>query len=393
MDFYQFINSQDIREHLTEIEYQFTSLECAFIVWQSLNHTLAQKWEAWEWLIENTPDCAVPERMNCAGWKSLHGFLRAYIELEKKYLSLFERIADNAVYTFDIQDDLGRQDRERSVFGSLDDCLRCVKSDYLDEYEDYDFPVVTKNFIRKEGAATHTPVLIVKYTRNLEPKEITFYCFDKAAVHASCLDDEWIMSEEDGDLAYLSFNGMWFDIPTPFHVGDVVCDCNTGEPFVLLGMNTWSVRNRKNYESYVNGRNGDTSDMFAYGYSFIDECPGVRGDFLYDDHMINYLNCEYYRKPLVGKERLIGAYALYVKGEIDAWELLRLDRLFKAEDEVKNNLPDEVPLWLLTEDKQKALNIENREGAKDGSDLFTYLKNLAPKKRRSPRSRVDNPDA
>lgn len=393
MDFYQFINSQDIREHLTEIEYQFTSLECAFIVWQSLNHTLAQKWEAWEWLIENTSDCAVPERMNCAGWKSLHGFLKSYIDLEKKYLSLFERAMDNAVYTFEIQDDLERRDTDRGIFGSLDDCLRCVKSDYLDEFEDYDLPIVTKSFIRKEGATTHTPVLSVKYTRDLEPKETTFYCFNEAAVHASCLDDEWIMSEEDSDLAYLSFNGMWFDIPTPFHVGDVVCDYNTREPFVLLGMSTWNIRKGRSYETYANGKNGDASDMYAYGYSY--GCDGffTEDDFLYDDHMIDYLNCAYYRKPLVGKERLIGAYALYVKGEIDAWELLRLDRLFKAEGEVKNNLPDEVPLWLLTEDKQKALNIENREGAKDGSDLFTYLKNLAPKKRRSQLSWVDNPDA
>lgn len=90
---------------------------------------------------------------------------------------------------------------------------------------------------------------------------------------------------------------------------------------------------------------------------------------------------------------MIGAYALYVKGEIDAWELLHLDRLFKAEDEVKNNLPDEVPLWLLTEEKQRALNIANMESADSESDLFVYLKSLTPKKRRLQSGWVDNPDA
>lgn len=89
---------------------------------------------------------------------------------------------------------------------------------------------------------------------------------------------------------------------------------------------------------------------------------------------------------------MIGAYALYVKGEIDAWELLHLDRLFKAEDEVKNNLPDEVPLWLLTEEKQKALNIANTESVDDESSLLAYLKNLTPKKRWLQNGWTDNPD-
>lgn len=187
------------------------------------------------------------------------------------------------------------------------------------------------------------------------------------------------------------FDGMWFDIPTPFRVGDVVCDCNTGEPFVLLGMNTWNIRKGKSYETYTNGKTGDASDMYAYGYSY--GCDGffTKDDFLYDDHMIDYLNCAYYRKPLVGKERLIGAYALYVKGEIDAWELLRLDRLFKAEDEMKNNLPDEVPLWLLTEDKQKALNIANDECSDGETYLYTYLKNRTFRST-SKRDLIDNPD-
>lgn len=361
MDFYQFINSQDIREHLTEIEYQFTSLECAFIVWQSLNHTLAQKWEAWEWLIENTSDCAVPERMNCAGWKSLHGFLKSYIDLEKKYLSLFERTADNAVYTFDIQDDLGRRDREKDVFSSLNDCLRCAKNDYLDEYEDYVLPVVTKNFIRKEGVATHTPVLNMEYTRDLEPKEITFYCFNEAAVHASCLDDEWIMSEEDSDLAYLSFNGMWFDIPTPFEKGDIVCEINHDNPFLLDGLLSWlgkkegsTTRDKKRYE-HGKAYGWDTSDMTAFGYGYDNQ----RYEICYEDNTFSYLNLEYWHRPLQDGARMLNAFSLQMKGEIDTFALLRTARRFALDANAKRE--HQFPEYVWDKKLKKAMNFDNNE--------------------------------
>ena len=39
----EYINSGDIREHLEKQKYQCTPVECAFLVWQSMRHTLEQK--------------------------------------------------------------------------------------------------------------------------------------------------------------------------------------------------------------------------------------------------------------------------------------------------------------------------------------------------------------
>lgn len=402
MDFYQYINSPDIRDFLREKAYELSPLECAYLVYQSMNHTLEEKFKAWEWLIANTEDCSVPERMNLAPQASLHDALKRYIEFTKRYLGLFEREGDAAVYLVGYPEHNGSADFDmHGAYSNLERCKQRAAKELegFGERENADFSIywdafwVRKLFVDGIGSHDSGVCIDVLFDRTMNPRKIQLTGFYESSASVYPLDEEWQFTKNENELYTEFFDGMWFDIPTPFRVGDVVCDCNTREPFVLLGMNTWNIRKGRSYETYANGKNGDASDMYTYGYSY--GCDGffTEDDFLYDDHMIDYLNCAYYRKPLVGKERLIGAYALYVKGEIDAWELLRLDRLFKAEDEVKNNLPDEVPLWLLTEDIQKALNIENREGAKDESDLFTYLKNLAPKKCRSQRSRVDNPDA
>ena len=49
----EFINSNTVRDYLKSINYEPDSLTAAFIVWQSKSHTLAQKEEAFEWIIKN----------------------------------------------------------------------------------------------------------------------------------------------------------------------------------------------------------------------------------------------------------------------------------------------------------------------------------------------------
>lgn len=404
MDFYQYINSPDIRDFLREKAYEFSPLECAYLVYQSMNHTLEEKFKAWEWLIANTEDCSVPERVNLAPQASLHDALKRYIEFTKKYLGLFEREGDAAVYLlgypehnssadFDLHIAYSNLERcKQTAAKELEDFAEADKHINTDSVIHWDTFLVRKLFINGVGSYGSGVYIDVLFDRAMNPREIQLTGFYESSASVYPLDEKWQFTKDEDELYTGFFHGMWFDIPTPFCVGDVVCDCNTGEPFVLLGMNAWNIRERRSYKTYVNGSNGDASDMYAYGYSMCDKYSGEQKEFLYDDHMIDYLDCTYYRKPLIGSERLIGAYALYVKGEIDAWELLHLDRLFKAEKEVENNLPDKIPLWLLTEDKQEALNIANKSGVKDESDLFTYLKNLAPKKRGPRCGLADNPD-
>ena len=58
MNFYPFINSPDIREHLAKIGYEFSSEEAAYLVWQSKETTIAEKHAAWEEIIRTMRACS-----------------------------------------------------------------------------------------------------------------------------------------------------------------------------------------------------------------------------------------------------------------------------------------------------------------------------------------------
>lgn len=45
MNIYSYINSKDVREHLQNMEYHFTALEAAFIVYHSTQISLLEKIE------------------------------------------------------------------------------------------------------------------------------------------------------------------------------------------------------------------------------------------------------------------------------------------------------------------------------------------------------------
>ena len=80
MNIYEFFNSQDIANHLNEINYQFTPLEMAFVIYHSSYKTFAEKEQAWNELIETAPDCkmmhmSVGYKELYIDYPSLHEFL------------------------------------------------------------------------------------------------------------------------------------------------------------------------------------------------------------------------------------------------------------------------------------------------------------------------------
>ena len=72
MTIYECVNSRDIREFLQKTGFVPNALESAWLVYQSNNHTIEEKHEAWEWIIKNMPDCEVirPSQItNFAAWR------------------------------------------------------------------------------------------------------------------------------------------------------------------------------------------------------------------------------------------------------------------------------------------------------------------------------------
>jgi hypothetical protein len=65
VNIYEFFNSKDIAEHCRKINHQFTAIEMAYIIWFSDYHSLREKHEAWQYLIDNYSDEQLPKGKWC----------------------------------------------------------------------------------------------------------------------------------------------------------------------------------------------------------------------------------------------------------------------------------------------------------------------------------------
>ena len=61
MDILKFVNSKDIYEYLQSINYKCDSLQVAWLIHQSANKTIEEKYVAYRWIIENMPDRPMPK--------------------------------------------------------------------------------------------------------------------------------------------------------------------------------------------------------------------------------------------------------------------------------------------------------------------------------------------
>ena len=69
MNIYRFIQSKSVREYLEKINYTFSSLEIAYIIWQCPDATLTERFDAWQEIIDTMPDASLPDSMeiSCFG--------------------------------------------------------------------------------------------------------------------------------------------------------------------------------------------------------------------------------------------------------------------------------------------------------------------------------------
>jgi hypothetical protein len=308
MDVYSFVNSRDIKEYLRQIEYRFSPLEAVWLIYTSENRSYQEKKQAWLELIKTTEDCEVPKRLNCKGWNSLHEFLKDYIalydKLIKDFLSVSPEKGDVYTYSYHYLGDADWSEGE-AVFNSFDRCMLAYEKerDYLDGDRMDGKTGVTAYSMKKRSLFQPESVMEIVYRNDGQVMNIVrHYPPD---------------NEGEEDLLYFSFDGMWFDFPTPFEKGDIVwiprqnfnwfCD----DPFVLDGLIGWNPP-----ASYLCGTGGDTTDMTAYGY-FLN-----RDGTIYHEATYNYMDLEYYPGPFKGNRQILPALSRFVKSDISVDFLL-----------------------------------------------------------------------
>lgn len=329
-DILEFLDSPDIKKHLQDIGYEFTTPEAAFIVDRSNEKTLQQKIEGWQKIIDNMPNCAMTRRHGTLSIPNFHAFLRDAIKWERKKIARFKHPGKH-MYFF--EDRTGSPYESGSSFGPYTSYEKCFEAIW-NELEDED------------------PASIEITRRPIDPDE-DYYAADRLMLNAKgeimdcqlrCID-----VEREGEDPTFAFELMWFSIPTPFHAGDIICrHGDPDDPMLLLNMQTWTTRRvidelppSAYRERAAEGaddllkhhrQNGDTSDMCAYGcqIEYPLEYPVYIGEpscFL--------LDMEHCRTPLKPEARILYGVRAYLDGNLGLDSLIALSSLFELQTLVK----------------------------------------------------------
>lgn len=327
MNILRFINSKDIREHLKKLDYQFNSLETAWLIYQCREATIEEKHKAWEELIGTMPDCEITKRFNTAPQPSLHDFLRKFMELEDRFITQF------------------------------------LEDNHGDTYAD-DKPYVYQfEFLYPDGSKMewHTPFSKVSEYKNLlDPQEPvkTIQCRKYRINRVDYMMDYALFTPElkflriepirikdkkENEIFNDVFEGLWFEFPTPFKKGDIVWnpDMPSSEnlcagPLVLTGVCLEDIT-RENTRENIR-RNGDITDMRYAGY-FFSEDSDIFGGGIYGEGAWTYMDLEYYEKELTGAARVLTALSAYLKGEIDEGLYARAYHQILMEEYAKRCMP------------------------------------------------------
>ena len=320
MNIYEFFNSKDIAAHCQKNGHTFTALEMAYIISRSEYHTLEQKHQAWQYLINHCPDEELPE----GKWldddgelirkeRSLHKFLQHYIEIEQRFLADFPITQNGYVYEYAIMysGEIQYQPNDM-LYDNYEACFAALK-------EDMETYTVGARITRRRVYAVPSEMGLDEVTIHMNAALAVM------SVDSLLLDDDWAM--KDG------FSDMWFHIPTPFQCGDLVTcnrvDKEKQEKFVLLHIPYWEEdergRNMKWYTDRLAKEGGDWTDMQTSVYK-VDQDGDV-----YWAHGPNYLFLEYCQDEPEGDERILLALSSYLQNKISLEDFLRAQKILIAE--------------------------------------------------------------
>ena len=333
MEIIKYINSIDIARHLQSINYQFSSLEAAFLIWQSHKISLEAKHNAWKELIHTMSDCIVPSRSDEK--KRLHSCLEKYIDLQNRLLKQFMENSADYIYHYRFllthSDNEWREDKV--YYPDYQSCLEAYNQEFVDSR--FHCEIIRE---RTRGDRKDTMILHIYNGRVI----MGIKAFD--------------LTENDDEIDRF-FEEFWIDIPTPFKKGDVLvspygpyggtfCYDNCKNPFVLTYICNWE--NKRRFY--------DCTDMTANGY-FMDKT-------LFAECIHNYLDLEYYRGQFQGRLRTLAALSNYMKSKIDICLLLNAYHIIQNEEYLK-----EVKLYQSYTKEGKQLAGINNSQIEDLSQL------------------------
>ena len=342
MDILRFINSKDIRKHLKDIDYKFSSLEAAWLVYQCHDATIDEKHKAWNEIIETMPDCSIKKRRRTIAQDSLHEFLKRYMEIEDKLIEEFCDEKHDDTFSFDkpfvYKFEYIYKNGSKYDWGTVFSCYEAIFETIMEPDEDVDLIMCIKMRIDRLSRLPQVAFITPK---------LEFLKFDPGTLD---YDEESEITKEDYRIYLGVFGGLWFDFPTPFKKGDIVWKPSIAHkysegPFVI-GDNCIDRIKNENVKDFLKA-DGDNTDMNVVGY-FVDE-----NGIISSDNIENYMDIEFYDKELSGAEVLLKTVSDLLNGKTEK-DLLEHSCWSVAAGHIRDSLklsglspePEHVKIWL-----------------------------------------------
>lgn len=275
MNISNFINSRDVAEHFTSINYHFSALEAAFIVWQSNTATLEERHAAYKEIIETMPDCEIQARDLTHPHKSLHQYLSDYMRVETELIERFFKYEPKAVYSYNLycegEDDWLRT--EEDLFSSYENCLNGVSCDIDLE-----------------------PILVLVKKRWMDNNMSYISAYTKPDGTIIKLHQDFVLDPDEDNIFYGVFRGLYFEFPLPFKRGDILT-LNTG----LFPNNFYSkyfVYDKPSANVFSAKEKNDLCSEHMCAY-----CYAIDSDGILDKNLVHsYLDCEFFLDSLPKEE-------------------------------------------------------------------------------------------
>ena len=339
MNIYDFFNSPDVSEYCQNIGKTFNSLESAVMIVQSISRTLAEKHAAFKTIITEYPDMEIPKALNHGHIESFHKVLKSILVHEERKLEKLLTPEAGAVYQASIEYDDGSSGELEDLFTSYERAL----SDTLERFKQNEY--VSKLIIRKKypDSKNRIEVRISLYGEIMEVRQISVPP----------------MEDDDDEVGLLGCGpGIWeascyIDVPVPFKRGDLVEgifeDSYMGKIYVIKDICRDDPERHAKLLS-----NGDLIDMTAN--VFFESGGSVQCECIHF-----YPDLRYCRRELDGEKRILKYLSHFMKDEICACTLLKLQKYLLL-DEILRELKDDHGLnWQLDQLDDKLLrgNLSN----------------------------------
>jgi len=344
MNIYEFLNSRDIAEHCRNICHTWTPFEMAVIIGRS-HRTMAEKHAAWRELIADYPDMPTLNTAHYPSYESLHKKLEEYIGFEERMLEIFKTPEQQAFFKYATYDGHYEGYGSKAIFTTFEKAW----ADVVDSLTCKDIIGINIQKIFPDDDSSEISATF--------DREGNLY---RICAYGSAVTGRY--TDVNLDIQDMFYDRFYVYIPTPFKHGDILCLRRNvfrhDKNHIICVLDYLDYhdadlpKNKEWIEKAIKGETGDGTDLTGEGLYHSD-------GFLYNDHIDNYDDCEYYRGKLTGNDRILYFASLYLKEKIDLGTLLAMQQKVMLENNLKNvfmgcsciNLEAEYDLALMEEDK------------------------------------------